>query len=363
MGERLLTVDDVERLAIGATVLGTGGGGDPYIGKLMAIQAIEEYGPVRLIDAADVPDDELVIPSAMMGAPTVMVEKIPNGSELVNAFRAIESYLGRRAAGTVSAEAGGINSTTPIATAARLGLPLIDADGMGRAFPEIQMTSFSVNGISATPMVLTDEKGNTVLLETPNNLWTERLARSVTVTMGCSAMITLYPMTGAQVKKFAVHHTISYAVRLGEAVLEARAKKQDPVSRVIEETGGYRLFRGKIVDVLRRTTAGFARGTVKLEGTDDCKGRSMEIEFQNENLVALEDGRVVASVPDLITMLENETGSAITTEGLKYGYRVTVIGIPCAPVWRTREGLDVVGPRYFGYDIDYLPIEERMAAR
>ena len=111
MGERLLTADDMEKLAIGATILGTGGGGDPYIGKLMAIQAIEEYGPVRLIDVEDVPDDELVIPTAMMGAPTVMLEKIPNGSELVKAFRAIEDFMGRKAAATISAEAGGLNST------------------------------------------------------------------------------------------------------------------------------------------------------------------------------------------------------------------------------------------------------------
>jgi len=363
MGERLLTADDMEKLAIGATILGTGGGGDPYIGKLMAIQAIEEYGPVRLIDVEDVPDDELVIPTAMMGAPTVMLEKIPNGSELVKAFRAIEDFMGRKAAATISAEAGGLNSTVPVGAAAKLGLPLVDADGMGRAFPEIQMASFSVYGVPATPMVLTDEKGNLSLLQTISNLWTEKLARAATVAMGCSAMITLYPMTGAQVKACAVRGTLSYAIRLGEAVLEARARKEDPVARIVEETRGFRLFKGKIVDVLRRTTAGFARGTIKLEGIDDCKGRTMEIEFQNENLVAKEDGQVVASVPDLITLLEVETGTAITTEGLKYGYRATVIGMPCASVWRTPAGLKVVGPRYFGYDVDYAPIEERMATR
>ena len=118
-------------------------------------------------------------------------------------------------------------------------------------------------------------------------------------------MITLYPTTGAQVKACAIHHTLSYALRLGEAVYEARARKEDPVARILEETRGYRLFRGKIVDVLRRTTAGFARGTVKLEGIDDCRGRTMEVEFQNENLVAIENEEVVASVPDLITFAQD----------------------------------------------------------
>ena len=43
---RLLTEESIEKIAIGAAVLGTGGGGDPYVGKLLAKQAIKKYGPV-----------------------------------------------------------------------------------------------------------------------------------------------------------------------------------------------------------------------------------------------------------------------------------------------------------------------------
>ncbi len=71
------------------------------------------------------------------------------------------------------------------------------------------------------------------------------------------------------------------------------------------------------------------------------------------------DGEIVVSVPDLITTLDSDTGEPVTTEGLRYGFRVVVLGIPCCDKWRTPAGLAIVGPRYFGYDIDYRPVESR----
>ncbi|MEM3108198.1 MAG: DUF917 domain-containing protein [Candidatus Bathyarchaeia archaeon] len=357
---RLLDESSVEDLAVGAAILGTGGGGDPYIGKLMAVDAIKECGPVELVDPYEVPDDALIIPTAMMGAPTVLVEKLPGGGEVFQTFKALERRLGRDAYATISAEAGGVNSTIPIAVAARLRIPLVDADGMGRAFPEIQMVTFHLHGISATPMAMADEKGNSVLLDTVDDFWTERISRAVTIVMGGSSLISLYPMYGRDVKEAAVHGTITLAERIGKAVRESLREKRSPVQEVLKLTNGYMLFKGKIVDVERRTVAGFARGEAVLEGLEEYKGSSLRIRFQNENLVAIRDGEIVASVPDLITVLEVETGLPVTTEALRYGYRTVVIGMPCNEKWRTEEALKVVGPKYFGYDIEYIPIEERM---
>jgi len=109
-----LTMQDIEYLAIGAAVLGSGGGGDPYLGKLMAQQAIMEKGEVPLVDVDDVPDDKLIIPSAMMGAPAVMVEKLPNGQEPEKALKAVASFFEQEVYGIISIEAGGINSCIPV---------------------------------------------------------------------------------------------------------------------------------------------------------------------------------------------------------------------------------------------------------
>ncbi len=169
----LLDHDALEDIALGATVLGTGGGGDPTLGKLMAQQAVIKHGPVQLLPLDEVPDDGWITPTGMMDAPTVLVEKIPSGTEVLDAYRMLEQRLQCRAVATVSAEAGGVNSMIPMVVAATLGVPLVDADGMGRAFPEIQMVTPTLHGVSATPMAIADEKGNQVLLEPPDNSWTE----------------------------------------------------------------------------------------------------------------------------------------------------------------------------------------------
>jgi uncharacterized protein len=348
----------LEDLAVGATVLGTGGGGDPYLGKLMARQAIETYGPVRLIQVEDLLEEGLVLPVAMMGAPTVLVEKVPNGAELKRVVDAVETRLGRRAVALMSVEAGGINSTIPIVAAAELGLPLLDADGMGRAFPEIPQCSMSVRGISATPMALADEKGNLGLLETVDNTWTERLSRTATVAMGGSSIIALYPMTVQEAAASVIPKTMSQAVSIGETIRTARPRGLGALDALLELTSGRLLFGGKVVDVMRRTVEGFARGTAKVEGIGDDLGSSLELEFQNEHLVALRDGEPVASVPDLITVLDAETHAPVTTEGISYGQRVEVIGMPCPSIWREPEALEVVGPGYFGYPFEYSPLEE-----
>ena len=218
-------------------------------------------------------------------------------------------------------------------------------------------------GIQATPMALADEKGNRAILSARDNVWAERLARAITIEMGSTALLAAYAMTGRQLKESMVPGTLTRVERIGRTLREAHAAHRDPIDAVLSATGGFEVFRGKVVDVRRRTERGFARGEARLVGTDRDAGASLIISFQNEHLVAERDGAVVVSVPDLITVLDVESGQPITTEALRYGFRVAVLGIPCDPRWRTAEGLRLVGPTYFGYQIEFVPVEERYAAR
>ena len=354
---RKIGVADLDDIAVGGAILGTGGGGDPYIGKLMAQAAIRKHGEVRMIDLDEVPDDALVVPCAMMGAPTVMVEKIPQGEEILAAFRKLESFLGKRIGAILCAEAGGLNSTVPFVIGAMTGVPVIDGDGMGRAFPELQMVTFTMHGVAATPMVVVDDKGNSVILECIDNRWTERLARSATIDMGGSVMIALYPMSGATAKKAAVRGTLTLARRLGEILREARAAHADAVKTIQEKLNAATIFEGRVTDIARRTETGFARGEAHFAGVDAYRGHAFRIAFQNEFLIAERDGEPLVTTPDLITLLDADTGAPITTETIRYGLRVVAIAIPCAPQWRTKAGLALVGPRYFGYDTDYKPFK------
>lgn len=350
---------EIEDIALGASLLGAGGGGDPYIGKLIAMAAIEECGEVELLDPMDLDDDDLILPIAMMGAPTILCEKGISGEEYQVLYDQMSRYFGKKIKAFMPMEAGGVNSMMPIAACARLGLPLVDADGMGRAFPELQMVSFTIGGVKATPMALTDEKGNTCIFETITNKWTEELARSVTMSCGGSVSVALYPMQARQVKAFGIKNIVTRSQTLGHCI---RTIKQDefPEERFLQETQGYLLFKGKITDVKREVRGAFNFGKVMLDGIGGDKGKSAYVEFQNENLIAVIDDKIVATVPDLITLIDSETFIPITTDGLKYGKRVIVCGLPCDPIWRTPKGLALVGPRYFGCDTDYIPLEQRI---
>jgi DUF917 family protein len=352
---RTVHAEDLEDIATGGAILGTGGGGDPYVGKLMAQQAILKHGPVKLVDIAELSDDALIVPVCMMGAPTVMTEKLPQGDELMRAFRELERLLGKKIDAVLCGEAGGVNSTTPFVVAAASGLPLVDGDGMGRAYPELQMVTFTMHGVSATPMVLCDDKGNSLVLDTVSNAWTERLARAATVEMGGSALLAFYSMDGATAKKAVVRGTLSLCARLGETLRQAKAAHGEPVEAVKQLLGANEIFHGRVRDIERRTVGGFARGTAQFEGVEEWKGHTFRLEFQNEFLMAERDGAILVTTPDLITVLDAESGNPVTADSLRYGLRLKALAFPSNPQWRTPEGIALVGPRYFGYDTDYTP--------
>jgi DUF917 family protein len=369
MSQRVqITLDHVEDLARGAAVLGTGGGGDPYIGALMLKQALQDGCQVELLDIETVRDQACLIPFALMGAPTVMVEKIPSGKEFIAALRSMEHHLRKQAEAVMCAEIGGLNSLLPLVLGARARLPVIDGDGMGRAFPQLQMTTYHIFGIRAAPMVMADEYSSTVV-ESERSEEVERLGRNIVVAMGGSASICLYPMSGADAKRSMVRGTLSLALGLGRTIREARRSSNDPFASMLsylKTTPYYQhcrvLFEGKTVDLTRRTTGGFALGNVVIEGAGSCASRRCTLTFQNEHLVAREGTRVLAIVPDLIAVLDSATAEPITTEGLKYGQRVTVVGISAAPIMRSPQALAVFGPQAFGLADPFVPVENISSA-
>jgi hypothetical protein len=361
-----LTLQGLHDLAEGAAVLGTGGGGDPYIGRLLVERQLHAGRTVHIIDVDELPDDALVLPSSMMGAPTVFVEKLPSGDGNVAAFRALEAHLGRTAAAVMPTECGGLNSMIPLMLGAQLGLPVVDADGMGRAFPELQMQTFGVLGVSGSPMAIASDHGDTCIIDATDNKRMEQLARALTIQMGGASYISDYPMDTAEVRRTSVHGTLSLCRDIGQALRQARASHADPFDALTDMLAGtiyslgVVLFRGKVVDVERRTVDGFARGKALLESAEG-PGDVLEITFQNEHLVARRNGTVIAIVPDLICTLNSESGAPIPTESLAYGQRLTVYGISTPPIMRTPEALACFGPAGFGLPDPYTPLHDLLA--
>ncbi|MBL8267200.1 DUF917 domain-containing protein [Steroidobacter sp.] len=358
-----LGIDDVADLARGCAFLGSGGGGDPHTTFMEIEAALADGGVIELIDIASLPDDAFVAPCGWIGAPTISVEKLPSGREALQGLRRLEQIAGRRVDAVMPVEVGGSNGLAALLLGIRAGLPVADCDGMGRAFPESQMVIFNIRGQQAAPAILTDDKGNCVVLETVDNVSEERLARAASVILGGSCHLIEYAAFARDMKANALRGTISDALSIGRSIRLARESGRDPFAALFEALKYSRqfdhagvLFDGKIVDLQRETRNGFSVGRAVIDAFGG--GQRLEVEFKNENLIARLNGEVRALVPDIISILDRETAETIVTECLKYGQRVKVVGASAPQALRTAEALAVLGPDAFRLPGPYRSIAE-----
>ena len=356
-----ITLDDIECLAVGAWILGTGGGGSPYLGLLNMRRLYAAGHRVALMSPFDLADDDRVAVVSNMGAPLVGQERLADSRNIARAVAMQEEYSGHRFRAVMSLEIGGGNGIQPLMAAAHLGLPVVDADTMGRAYPEAQMTSVAVGDLVPYPCALYDPRGiEAIVGKVPSWKWMERASRKICVEMGSIASTCKAPRSGAEVKEWGIPFTVSKAIGIGRRVREANRQHADPIAAILDEAHGKRLFGGKVVDVARRTTEGFLRGRAVIEGLDEDRGSRLEIAFQNEWVVAWRangaDLAPVAMSPDLICVLDTVAGHAFGTETIRYGMRATVVALPAPPVFLTPKGLEHVGPRAFGYDLDFKSV-------
>jgi len=228
---------------------------------------------------------------------------------------------------------------------------------MGRAFPEWSMISFYFDGAAPSPVVMTDSLDRKIIIEgvdTPQAL--ERIGRAVCVQLGGRAMVADRPISVRRLREVAIPDTLRFAHRIGDAVLEAQRRGADPVDAVCTITGGVVLFSGKITDVDRRFERGYNVGQLRLAGSGSWQGATATIDLQNEFLIFRIGEQIQAIVPDLVTMLDSERGTPITTEVVRYGLRVTIIGIGAPVQLTTPQALACVGPKAFGYELPYTPL-------
>lgn len=352
-----VSADDLRSLAIGTGILGTGGGTHPYF-ELLNIEKLYREGlSVSLIAPDQLDDDTRVAELGFMGAPLVTKERLPDPEHTLRPVRMMEQHTGVTFQAVMAGEIGAENGVLPFLVAAILGLPVVDADCMGRAFPEMQMSSFVIRGLPLCPFAMADIRDNeTMMLAGSDPIWVERINRRLCTEMGAITATCRPPRTGRQIKDHAVHGSVSRAIRLGGAVRRARREHADPIETVMAAEEGLLLFRGKVTDVARTTTAGFVRGRAVIEGLDGFAGSRFEVDFQNEFTIGWHDGALKVMVPDLICILDADTGEAIGTETIRYGLRVGIVAIAAPDVLTDEAGLRYVGPRAFGYDMDYVSL-------
>jgi hypothetical protein len=366
---RVIKEKEIEELTLGASILATGGGGDPEIGLLWAKKVLNEGKNIVLIDPMQIPDDILVACPCCLGSALVLTEKPPSEKVLTTAIDTLQDYVRRDLEAVMAPECGGVNSILAYAAAGEYDLPVIDADGMNRAFPELQMTSWTTHGVHASPTVSVNDKGDVTIIDTnENDHDAELIARKVAMVYGGISWLATYPMLGKELKRTSILNSQSIAWDIGKSIFQAREEHKNPIEALLKclksvrNVNGYKAFEGKIIDIQREfgseINKGFTLGKIIMEGINEYKGMKAELDFQNEWLVARVDGEIKCLPPDLIALLDSDTGEPMRTDIIKYGYRGTLILIPVHERMRTDKGIETFGPRYFGYDLDFIPVED-----
>ncbi|KLO06736.1 DUF917-domain-containing protein [Schizopora paradoxa] len=379
-----LSETDIEWIAEGCAILGCGGGGATYSAFLMARQAIRAGHKIRVVDIEYLLQnsrDAWILPCGFMGSPSVSSERIPSGVEIPTAGRNLVKFLGiEKISALISDEIGGKNGLEPmlLATETDFNLPIVDADLMGRAYPRLdQILPCIAKEKGLFPVVAADGIGNCMVVPTAeNNAIVEDILRAACTVLGSSVGLSISPLQAHELVEHSIPGSTSQAWRIGRAV--ALCRRESTLSSVSEAItrlqDGKLLFVGKVC--LHEVRGGFTHGRItvapllqeEMEGSNKADDQQpnaisgrMIIPFQNENLQAEiehEDGsrKVVCCVPDLITVIDAQNGSAIGTQDYRYGLRVIVIGLACDPRWASPAGLKLGGPVAFGLDTKYEPI-------
>jgi len=331
-----LSAEDLTDLVDGAAIFSAGGGGDPLVGHNIAEMLTEKCLSAHLIDPLEVPDDEVVINFACVGADATVAY---HGDAALKTFRTLEEFLGKNAYAIIPAELGGFNTLTAMDVAARRGIPIVDADGAGRAVPEVHLKAFMLDDIPLTPMTLADvDAQNLVIIkQTMDSKATERIARTLATEWGQTLYTAGQVLTGVQVKTSPLLGTLSNAMRIGMLLRKA----VDPLNAILKETHGFKLFEGVVNVVERETKAGFTWTTATLNGIHENEGSKFEFKAKNEVLIGYKDEKLAAIAPDIITPVHAETGKCIPAETVKKGDKLVVIGIPAPKKWRTPKGLEL----------------------
>ncbi|MGQ9734924.1 MAG: DUF917 domain-containing protein [Candidatus Bipolaricaulia bacterium] len=363
---KTLKEQELKDLIAGCAILGTGGGGSPKSGLELIRSDLEARREFKLIGLEEVPDDVLVASPYMCGSisPEGEAKGLSQsqdegqGLEPLRAFEALEEYLRQEFFAVIPTEIGGGNTAVALSVAARQGLPVVDADPAGRSVPELQHTTFYIKNMPITPLAVATAKGDLIILkEVADDFRAEALVRAIAVASGNRAGVADHPLEGRLLKGSVIPGTLSKALAIGAAVREALSSGRDPVEAAAAAGGGYLLFKGRVIQAEWKIKEGFTIGELLLAGEGDHSGHRYRIWYKNEHIISWFDDKPDVMVPDLICVLDPQTGEAITNPNCREGMKVAIIGYPAPEMWRSLRGLELFGPRHFGYALEYRRIE------
>ncbi|MGC8699131.1 MAG: DUF917 domain-containing protein [Candidatus Acidifodinimicrobium sp.] len=364
---RSLTLEDAIDVLYGSTVLGTGGGGNLEKGLLKIKNNFSEGKTLSLASLEDVPENEIVASPYYVGSISPEENRVKKNfpikikNEILYAFTSLEEYMKRKFYGCIATELGGGNTAAAMDVAMNLQIHLIDADPAGRAVPAVQHSSFFIENVPIAPLSMANKFGDLIIIDSiTDDFKAEEIIRNVATQSENSVAVVSQPTTGLILKRVVIPNTITLAERIGKVLRTSSKEGKDPVPEMLLAGKGYFLFEGRVSkDTEWKDEGGYTVGQFEIKGTRKFEGHNYKVWFKNENIISWFDGRPDVSAPDLISVVDRETGFPITNPYLKEGMNVAVIGFKSPDEWRKTKALEIFTPKSFGFNIEYVSIERK----
>jgi len=335
--------DDVEKFILGSQVFGAGGGGDPIEGKQFLLEAVERG--VSIIDINELAEDDILISGFKIGA---LIKGNENWIDiLAESTKELKESFGITPKAIIAGELGPGNTSLAIALASKLGIPVVNEDlAEGRSVPELPLNIFSIINKLPVPCVLSNGDNSVIVKKVKDIKELEMFARSASVLGGIGFIG--YSCKVKEVRKFLSVKSISESIKLGNCIIDSLQQNQDVARNIVGISGGKELIRGEITDVRHDEMKGFTAGHFIVDNGDDA----VKVWFKNENILAWKNDNIEITVPDIIATIDLDGNRPLFNSELNIGKRVAILSIPSSRVWRSNEGLKLLNPRYFGFDLE-----------
>lgn len=350
---KLLNQQEVKDILVGCTILGTGGGGSLDEGLEAVNKAFNRGYEFKFLDFDEINEEKYYINPYFCGSVSPKGEEIKLSNELILAIKALEDYMNVDFDGAVSIEYGGGNTGQAMAAAAEMGKFIVDCDAAGRAVPELQFSTYFVTNKPIYPFSVATRFGDIgIFPKVMDDARAEALSRFIAVGSEGTVGMADHPIKGDLLKGSVIPNALSYAGKVGKSQREALEKDMDPIEEIISAANGYLLFEGVVSDAEWGKKDGFTVGTIDIDGVNEFSDDTFKIWYKNENMISWKNDKPYITCPDLICVVNNETGYPITNPNCNAGDKVAVLGFEAHDLWKTEKGLSILNPRFFGFDID-----------
>ncbi|MBN2827077.1 MAG: DUF917 domain-containing protein [Tissierellales bacterium] len=365
---RHLSKQDLHDILLGAAILGTGGGGSLEHGIKIIDKALEDGCVFTLASAEEIPEDALVGTPYGCGSVGILstdMQKIYNALDKIDttpevaAVKTIEKYLNKSLYGLIATELGGANTAVALEAGARLGKPIIDADPAGRSVPCLQHSTYYLENIPIYPMAIANEFGDTMLIvKAANDERAEALTRAAAVASFNHVGVVDHIGEWKKIKNALLLNTITLCLKVGQTAREAQNNNRNYAYDVSQMFGGKVIFEGIVTSCEWEDRNGFTYSDLVIKGINAYNQDELKIWIQNENIISFKNGEYFVTVPDSINIVVNQTNMPLLNPNAKIGMEVTVFALKAFDKWRTKKGIEILGPGFFGHSIEYRKLEE-----